>query len=313
MITRQKHASRASQVVASETMNQSVCEPEIEAASYFVWKGWLMRIIGTLLLIILLPAILLLVLLVRCTSSGPGLYRQRRAGKNDRIFYVYKIRSMYNNAEQITGPVWCRPGDSRITPVGRVLRLLYLDELPQLFNVARGDMCLVGPRPERPEIIEKFLKDIPNYCDRQQVLPGISGLAQINLPPDVDVNSARAKLFLDLDYIQTASLGLDMRILLCTALRVLSIRGGYVPRWLKLDRSVPSGMERTSTDDVARVELSPFFGPAYQSSAVIPDGSERRDEVTVPTTESDRVAAAIATNDRPSEENTESLSKKHPR
>jgi len=313
MTTHQRHTSRTLQAGTPEGSTPLVCETTVEVSPYFAWKDWGMRIIGVLLLVMMLPIILLLILLVRCTSSGPGLYRQKRAGKNGKVFFVYKIRSMYNNAEQITGPVWCRPGDSRITPVGKVLRLLYLDELPQLFNVARGDMCLAGPRPERPEIIEKLLKDIPNYCDRQQVLPGISGLAQINLSSDVDVNSARAKLFLDLEYIRTASLGLDMRILLCTTLRVLGVRGGYATRWLQLDRSVPSGIERFSTVDVARVELSPCFGPTYQSSAMIPDGNERRDKVAVPVVESDHVTTAIATNGHSSEETTEALSKKLPR
>ena len=189
MTTNQKHASPAN---ASAVLSHATGEPVVEVSDYFVWKAWIMRVIGALLLIMMLPIILLLVLLVRCTSSGPGLYRQGRTGKNGKVFSFYKIRSMYLNAEQITGPVWCLPGDSRITPVGKVLRFLHLDELPQLFNVVRGEMCLVGPRPERPEIIEEILKYLPNYDQRLQVLPGITGLAQINLPPDFDLESVRA-------------------------------------------------------------------------------------------------------------------------
>ena len=309
----QRHNSQTLTANAPKGSTPLTSETSVEISPYFVWKGWLMRIIGALLLLMHLPIIFLLLLLVRCTSNGPGLYQQKRAGKNGKVFNVYKIRSMYNNAEQLTGPVWCRPGDSRITPVGKVLRFLYLDELPQLFNVTRGDMCLTGPRPERPEIVATLLKDIPNYCDRLEVLPGITGMAQINLPADVDVDSARAKLFLALEYIRTASLGLDMRILLCTALRVLGVRGGYASRWLKLDRSVPSGVERPSADDVVRVELSPFLEPAYQSSAVIPDGGERRDKATIPTVKSDSVTAAVAINGRLSQGITEPLSKRRPR
>ena len=113
---------------------------------------------------------------------------------------------------------------ARVTPVGRVLRFLHWDELPQLINVVRGEMDLVGPRPERPELIEQILSEVPDYCERLQVLPGVTGLAQINLPADTDFESTRAKLALDLQYIERATPGLDARIALRSALRMLGIR-----------------------------------------------------------------------------------------
>ena len=310
MTTNQKHASRAS---APEVVGHSVSEAVVTPSDYFVWKGWMMRVIGVLLLIMVLPIILLLALLVRCTSSGPALYRQKRIGKNGKVFSFCKIRSMYDGAEQITGPVWCLPGDSRITPVGRVLRLLHLDELPQLFNVVRGEMCLVGPRPERPEIIERLRKDILNYDQRQQVLPGITGLAQINLPPDVDLESVRAKHALDLEYIQTASLGLDFRMLLCTALRILCVRGGYAPRWLKLTRPKPFTENQPSIPDIAITEVPHQIGATNCSDVAVADDNDLRSTVIVPIVESAPAAAANITIGSASKGNTKTLSKKHPR
>ena len=310
MTTNQEHASRAD---ASEVLRHAVGEPVVEVSEYFVWKEWLMRVIGAILLVILLPIILLVILLVRCTSSGPALYRQKRTGKSGKVFSLYKIRSMYINAEQITGPVWCLPGDSRITPVGKILRLLHLDELPQLFNVVQGEMCLVGPRPERPEIIEQILKNIPNFDQRLQVLPGITGLAQINLPPDVDIESVRAKLALDLEYIQTASLGLDIRMLLSTALRLLCVRGGFVPRWLRVTRLEPSAENQPFVRDVASAEVPQQIGATNGSDATFADDSDLRCTVSGPIAESASAAEANLTNGNALEGNTEAISKRSPR
>jgi hypothetical protein len=147
---------------------------------------------------------------------------------------MYKIRTMYVDAESVTGPTWSVPGDSRITPLGRVLRLLHLDELPQLINVARGEMDLIGPRPERPQFVKWLASEIPTYRDRWRVLPGVTGLAQINLPPDESLDCVRKKLSLDCKYIDSAGIGLDLRILMCTFLRMLGIRHGRAVRWLGL-------------------------------------------------------------------------------
>jgi lipopolysaccharide/colanic/teichoic acid biosynthesis glycosyltransferase len=197
------------------------------ASGYFARKVWPSRIVGAVLLVLASPIILLLVLLVRLTSSGPGIYRQVRTGRHGSDFNMYKVRTMYDGAEAVSGPVWCRPGDSRITPIGKVLRLLHLDELPQLINVARGEMDLIGPRPERPEFVARLARSIPNYHARLQVLPGVTGLAQVNLPPDESLDSVRSKLVLDCTYIREANASLDLRILLCAV------------RWLRLERDVP--------------------------------------------------------------------------
>lgn len=181
------------------------------------------RILAALLLLPCLPVILLLVALVRLTSRGPGIYRQIRMGQNGRLFKIYKIRTMRHNAEARSGPVWTQDSDPRITWIGRIIRRLHLDEFPQLFNVLKGEMSLVGPRPERPEFVHVLLRKIPDYGRRLAVPPGITGLAQLNLPPDSDLLSVQRKLILDLQYIEDASAWLDARILLCTAARVFKL------------------------------------------------------------------------------------------
>lgn len=212
---------------------------DIEVPAYFDRKSIWMRCLGGVLLALLSPVMLLVMLLVRLTSPGPALFRQKRLGQNGKEFEILKIRTMYRDAEAVTGPTLCQPGDSRMTPVGRLLRLFHLDELPQLINVVRGEMCLVGPRPERPEIIfRNRLRDVvPGFDERTKVLPGVTGLAQINLPADVDAESVIPKVQLDLHYIQTATAGLDFRILACTALRMIGIRHGHAVRLLGLQRS----------------------------------------------------------------------------
>jgi lipopolysaccharide/colanic/teichoic acid biosynthesis glycosyltransferase len=179
-------------------------------------------------------------LLVCLTSPGPALFRQKRLGKDGKLFDVFKIRTMYVDAEKLSGPVLCQPGDSRITPMGKILRFLHLDELPQLINVIRGEMCLVGPRPERPEIIARHgLNElVPSFVERTKVLPGVTGLAQINLPPDQSADSVIPKVILDLEYINSANAGLDLRILMCTAMRMVGVRNGRAVRLFGLDRKV---------------------------------------------------------------------------
>jgi lipopolysaccharide/colanic/teichoic acid biosynthesis glycosyltransferase len=186
-----------------------------------------------------LPMIGLLVVLIRLTSRGPGIYSQERVGKNGKPFTMYKLRSMRSDAEAKTGPVWSATGsDSRVTRLGYWLRKLHLDELPQLINVLRGEMSLIGPRPERPEFVAVLGESIPGYLDRLQVPPGITGLAQINLPPDTDLNSVRRKLVLDLEYIETACFSLDFRMFLCTLFRLIGVKGDTAMRLMWLTRTV---------------------------------------------------------------------------
>jgi lipopolysaccharide/colanic/teichoic acid biosynthesis glycosyltransferase len=207
--------------------------------SYFRYKRYLDRLMSAIMLIPALPLIGVLILLIRLTSRGPGIYRQQRVGKDGRVFWMFKLRSMRVDAEAKTGPVWTANGhDPRITPLGRVMRMLHLDELPQLFNVLWGEMSMIGPRPERPEFVNVLRREIPGYMDRLAVQPGVTGLAQINLPADTDLDSVRRKLLLDREYINTAGFLLDARIALCTVLRMMGLSGGYAVRWLRLQRSV---------------------------------------------------------------------------
>lgn len=224
--------------------NQQVTERNALVISpYFSRAAWASRLAGALLLLVAVPVVLALLALVRATSRGNALYRQERSGIGGRPFWMYKIRTMYHDAEKIRGPVWSKPGDSRITPVGRVLRFLHFDELPQLWNIARGEMAFIGPRPERPSIVERLADSIPGYTDRLQVLPGVTGLAQINLPPDETDECVRRKLVLDRKYIAMASPGLDARILVCTGLRMLGIRHGMAARLMGVRYHVPKDTE----------------------------------------------------------------------
>ena len=212
----------------------------IVVSPYFRWKRIFDIPLAGLMLIPALPVIGLLVMMVRLTSRGPGIYRQLRVGKNGRIFTMFKIRSMRQDAEAGRGAVWSQDNDPRSTRLGQILRKLHLDELPQLYNVLRGEMSLVGPRPERPQFVTVLAAQIDGYYDRLTVEPGITGLAQINLPPDTDVNCVRRKLFLDREYIHSADWFFDLRIVLCTAGRMLRISQPTLLRVLGLRRKVPA-------------------------------------------------------------------------
>ena len=195
--------------------------PEPNVSRYFRWKGYVDFPIALLLSVIALPIIAVTWLLVRSTSPGPGIYRQVRLGLDGKPFTIYKIRSMRADAENATGAVWAARKDRRVTVVGRLLRQTHLDELPQLYNVLKGDISLVGPRPERPEFITELEKRIDGYAYRLYVKPGLTGLAQLNQDSDVDLNDVRRKLVFDFDYIEHSSFWLDMRVLVCTALKAV--------------------------------------------------------------------------------------------
>jgi lipopolysaccharide/colanic/teichoic acid biosynthesis glycosyltransferase len=197
----------------------------------------LSRVLALFLMVPALPIIGFCVLLVRWTTRGPGIYCQRRIGYQGREFVLYKIRSMYDDAESETGAVWASPNDPRVTPVGRFLRWSHLDELPQLVNVLRGEMSLVGPRPERQEIVTHLEKVFPTYRERLQVYPGITGLAQLRQGPDTELESVRSKLASDLAYIdgRVTSRLLDVRILLATLLHCCGLSRDRAARLTKLD------------------------------------------------------------------------------
>ncbi|MCI0641937.1 MAG: sugar transferase [Gemmataceae bacterium] len=169
------------------------------------------------------PLLVLVALAVKLTSRGPVFYSQTRLGRHGRPYRIYKIRTMYHNCELKSGICWSTKGDPRVTPFGRFLRATHLDELPQLWNILRGDMSLVGPRPERPEFVPELEKAMPRYSERLRVRPGLTGLAQVQLPADTDLESVRRKLAHDLHYVEHHTVWLDFRILASTALRVLGI------------------------------------------------------------------------------------------
>ncbi len=171
------------------------------------------------------PLMLLVSLLIRLDSSGQVLLRQERIGERGRRFTLYKFRSMRTNAEALTGPVWAEANDARITRVGHWLRKLRIDELPQLWNVLRGDMSFVGPRPERPHFVEQLSAQIPYYSQRHAVKPGVTGWAQVRYPYGNTVADVIEKLQYDLYYIKNMSLALDLIVVLQTIKVVLRGRG----------------------------------------------------------------------------------------
>ena len=190
------------------------------------------------------PVMVVVALLVKLTSNGPVLYSQTRVGVDRRYkrgatddrrvydqggkpFKMYKFRSMVVNSEADGHAVWAQPEDPRATAIGRVLRQTRLDELPQLYNVIRGDMNIVGPRPERPTIFAELRQNIPHYHMRQRVRPGITGWAQVNQPYDADIDDVRRKVSYDLEYIRRQSVREDLRIMLMTIPVMLFRHSGW--------------------------------------------------------------------------------------
>lgn len=184
--------------------------------SSVLWHSLYSLPIAAVLMILFAPLMILTAIAVKLSSPGPILHRQKRVGLNDSVFTVYKFRSMYVDAEARTGPVWATRNDPRITPIGRWLRRLRLDELPQLFNVVLGDMSLVGPRPERPEFVKSLSEKIPYYSYRHCVKPGVTGWAQINYKYGDTLEDTIMKLEYDLYYIKNLAISLDTFIIFHT-------------------------------------------------------------------------------------------------
>ncbi|HEY3743547.1 MAG TPA: sugar transferase [Bryobacteraceae bacterium] len=208
---------RPSQLIFSEELGPDPTSVSLQSAYAF-----LLALIG---IIITIPVMLIVALLVRLTSSGPILIRQTRVGLHGKPFTVYKFRSMYENAEANTGAVWAVKDDPRITRVGLYLRRFRLDELPQLFNVLKGDMSLAGPRPERPEFVATLAEQIPFYRQRHGVKPGITGWAQISYKYGDSIEDTVMKLEYDLYYIKHLSTSLDLYIYFHTFKTMLLRRG----------------------------------------------------------------------------------------
>ncbi len=176
-------------------------------------------------LLLVLPLLPVVALVIRLTSRGPVLYRQKRVGKNGSAFTCYKFRTMRVDAEADAGPTWADDDDPRVTPIGRWLRRVRLDEIPQLWNVLRGDMGFVGPRPERPEFVDRLSREIPYYHLRHVIRPGITGWAQVRYQYGASLEESKEKLKYDLYYIKHLSVSLDLMIVLESAKIVLLGRG----------------------------------------------------------------------------------------
>ncbi|MBI4723079.1 MAG: undecaprenyl-phosphate glucose phosphotransferase [Candidatus Stahlbacteria bacterium] len=193
------------------------------------WNVLLKRVFdigaSSFLILICSPIILLISVMIKFTSDGPLFYRQKRVGKDNKIFDILKFRSMYENAEQLTGPIFASADDTRVTKIGKALRRWSIDEIPQLFNVFKGDMSLVGPRPERPEFVKKFATEIIRYFERHRVSPGVTGWAQVNgLRGDTSI---KERVKYDLYYVENWSLGLDIKILLRTFRAIIVGKNAY--------------------------------------------------------------------------------------
>ena len=188
----------------------------------------LQRVIDVMLslagIVLLSPLLLLLVVLIRFESKGPAIYKQERVGLNGRVFTLYKFRSMVEDAEQ-NGPVWAQQNDPRVTRLGRFLRTSRLDELPQLLNILKGEMSLIGPRPERPEFVAELRERIPHYDFRHMLTPGLTGWAQVMYSYTNSVDEAARKLEYDLYYIKNHSIQLDFAILIKTVISVFRRMG----------------------------------------------------------------------------------------
>lgn len=193
------------------------------------WEKFAKRFIditlSMLILLVTLPVFAILYVLIRITSPGPAVFSQERVGLYGKSFTIYKFRTMYQDAEARSGPVWATENDPRITPLGLWLRKLRLDEIPQLFNVLKGEMSLVGPRPERPFFVEKFKKEIPLYSRRLRVRPGITGWAQVKWKYDESLEDVIEKTKYDLFYVENMSLRMDFKILLNTIATVVRGKG----------------------------------------------------------------------------------------
>ena len=235
------HATGATPALFAEYAGLATTVPA-EGARRFVNVA-----VATLTFVIAFPLMLLIAFFIKLTSPGPVLYTQTRIGLDSRLpgdaplrigrhrvcdlggrpFVIYKFRTMRADAEKGVGVVWARQNDPRVTWIGRLLRQTRLDELPQLINVLRGDMNVVGPRPERPSIFVRLADEVPQYGLRQRGRPGITGLAQVSQQYDRSLEDVRRKLAYDLEYIRTQSVLTDVKIMLKTIPVILFRRGGW--------------------------------------------------------------------------------------
>jgi exopolysaccharide biosynthesis polyprenyl glycosylphosphotransferase len=202
---------------------------QLKTLSVSGWQGFIKYIfdltVSLLALILLSPFLLLIALLIKLTSAGPVFYKQERVGLDGKEFTINKFRTMFHEAESKTGPVWAKAGDTRVTKIGRFLRRTSLDELPQLINVIRGDMSLVGPRPERLHFVQQFQHLIPKYSERHRVRSGLTGWAQVNGLRGQSPIEERTKY--DIYYIEHWSLWFDLKIIILTLIAIIKGENAY--------------------------------------------------------------------------------------
>ena len=218
-------------VVGQARTNQIYGFPLIEILPELMpaWERRVKRLmdisVSLFVLLAFLPIWVLVAIAIKLDSKGPVFYSQERVGRHGKIFRILKFRSMYQDAESRTGPIWAGKDDPRVTRVGKILRKLRIDEVPQLINVLKGEMSLVGPRPERPYFVERLKKEIPYYTRRLRVRPGITGWAQIKHEYDQSLDDVRKKIQYDLYYLENMSLRMDLKIILNTIYTVISGKG----------------------------------------------------------------------------------------
>lgn len=193
--------------------------------AYIMVKRLFDVMIAVIAIILLSPLFLITTLVIKCMSRGPAIFTQIRVGKGGKSFKMYKFRTMRVDAERISGPVWAKANDPRLIPTGNFLRKTHIDEIPQFFNVLKGDMSFIGPRPERPVFVDKLKKEIFDYEKRLQVKPGITGLAQVWHRYDETIADVRKKIKYDILYIKKLCLWTDLLICLRTVRVVLTGEG----------------------------------------------------------------------------------------
>jgi exopolysaccharide biosynthesis polyprenyl glycosylphosphotransferase len=217
-------AASVAPLVVDDVVNLEACAVPIDGLGAATKRALDLVIASAMLAILGLP-MLVVAVLIRLTSPGPALYRQERVGLGGRRFMMLKFRTMHVDAEVLTGPVWAKDDDPRRTRLGVFLRRLSIDELPQLINVVRGEMSLVGPRPERPYFVARFSQDMPAYNQRHEMRPGLTGWAQLHgLRGNTSISK---RLEFDLHYLRHWSLKLDLTILLLTPISRLTDKNAY--------------------------------------------------------------------------------------
>ncbi len=212
------------EMYVKNNINTNINRTVVKNGFYYEYMKRILDVVLTLMgLVVAIPLMIVIGIVIKLESKGPVFYCQERVGKNGKVYTLYKLRSMYENAEE-NGAQWAEKNDPRVTRVGRFIRKTRLDELPQLFNVLKGDMSLVGPRPERPVFTYQFNEQIPGFINRLQVKPGLTGLAQVN--GGYELGPAE-KLEYDLYYIENRSLWMDIIIIFKTIKIVLTGKGAW--------------------------------------------------------------------------------------